>query len=551
MTIQKPTQVSRKQLLATYKLAYIICEHKHPFAAAEDFMEFARLADPDSNVFSGASASRRTITRRIEDLADYIRSELISSVEKSPFFCLLLDDSLDKSTHEQCILLVRCVDFSKFEVVTTFLGIVRIVGTPNAATIFEAVRAFIEEDLKLQAHKFICITTDGASVMQGAHNSVSVRLNAWNVNAFRQHCVIHKEVLGVKKALKQLPNSVEETVSKILGYFKFSGKRLAKFEILVRLTDPTKLTYKLDQYCKVRWLSLNKCVNRIHSLLSELTQFFLEESEDTTNARAVRGMAGQLFVQSNDITFRLYMSFLCDTLPLLDDINRKLQTPNVDMYKTYCTIESFRRSFAAPVLKDASLSANDLENHVECSEVVFHGSNFNKFISECVTNSDLTENAIEKIRSNCVKFMITTAQELEARFPESKFVMDNFSFFNPQNRVIRPVDIAVVARRFSLPTAEVSREYSRYVHDQNVDDSFHHCDGNLVKLWTLLKDEGYPGLSNIAFGIMAMSPENASCERAFSIMKYIKNDQRTCLTQLHLDNALRIAMDTRTPSEFP
>ena len=39
----------------------------------------------------------------------------------------------------------------------------------------------------------------------------------------------------------------------------------------------------------------------------------------------------------------------------------------------------------------------------------------------------------------------------------------------------------------------------------------------------ILKDEGYAGLSNIAFGIMAMSPENASCERAFSIMKYIIN----------------------------
>ena len=253
----------------------------------------------------------------------------------------------------------------------------------------------------------------------------------------------------------------------------------------------------------------------------------------------------------NDITFRLYLEFLFDTLPLLDDINRKLQTPNVDMYKIYCTIESFRRAFASPVLKDVSKSASDLENHVESSEVIFHGPNFNKFISECATDSDLTEDAIERIRSNCVKFMITTAQELEERFPESKFVVDNFSFLNPQNRVLRTVDIDVLATRFSSPTAEVSREYSRYIHDQNVDDCFHHCDGNLVKLWTLLKDEGYPGLSNIAFGIMAMSPENASCERAFSVMKYIKNDQRTCLTQLHLDNALRIAMDTRTPSEFP
>ena len=48
------TNIGRKQLLATYKLAWIICQKKHPFSAAEDFMEFARLADPDSPVFTGA-----------------------------------------------------------------------------------------------------------------------------------------------------------------------------------------------------------------------------------------------------------------------------------------------------------------------------------------------------------------------------------------------------------------------------------------------------------------------------------------------------------------
>ena len=59
-------------------------------------------------------------------------------------------------------------------------------------------------------------------------------------------------------------------------------------------------------YCKVRWLSLNKCVNRIRTLLAELTQFFLTESEDTTNTRAVRDIAGDL---SNDITFVSTLSF--------------------------------------------------------------------------------------------------------------------------------------------------------------------------------------------------------------------------------------------------
>ena len=70
--------------------------------------------------------------------------------------------------------------------------------------------------------------------------------------------VIHKEVLGVKAALKELLSSVEETLSKVLGYFKFSSKRNDKFE-LVKLTDTTKVTYKLVQYSKIRWLSLTKC----------------------------------------------------------------------------------------------------------------------------------------------------------------------------------------------------------------------------------------------------------------------------------------------------
>ena len=62
----------------------------------------------------------------------------------------------------------------------------------------------------------------------------------------------------------------------------------------------------------------------------------------------------------------------------------------------------------------------------------------------------------------------------------------------------------------------------------------------------------YPELSRIAVGTLVIAPENASCERAFSIMKFIKNNQRSCLnSQLHLDNALRIGLETREPSDFP
>ena len=61
----------------------------------------------------------------------------------------------------------------------------------------------------------------------------------------------------------------------------------------------------------------------------------------------------------------------------------------------------------------------------------------------------------------------------------------------------------------------------------------------------------YPELSRIAVGILVIAPDNASCERAFSIMKFIKKNQLSCLSQLHLDNALHIGLETREPSDFP
>ena len=113
-------------------------------------------------------------------------------------------------------MMVRYIDVSTTEVISKFLSIVRIQGTPDAKTIFEAVnqRAI---DLGLPVDKLICIS--GASVMQGSRNSVTKYiLEKWNSLAFKQHCVIHKEVFGVKAALKELPSSVEETMSKVLGY---------------------------------------------------------------------------------------------------------------------------------------------------------------------------------------------------------------------------------------------------------------------------------------------------------------------------------------------
>ena len=77
----------------------------------------------------------------------------------------------------------------------------------------------------------------------------------------------------------------------------------------------------------------------------------------------------------------------------------------------------------------------------------------------------------------------------------------------------------LIADRFPCSKEKLLREYATYKFDHNVNDIFQHCKGDIVKFWCTLKVEGYPELSSVAFSILAMSPENSTCERAFSVIK--------------------------------
>ena len=95
-------QVLEKAVASYVQIGMHHLPKRHPFSAAEDFMEIVRLASQDSPVFTAASDSCCTITRRTEELADYVlRAELLPSIHQSSYFCLMLDDSFDKATHEQ------------------------------------------------------------------------------------------------------------------------------------------------------------------------------------------------------------------------------------------------------------------------------------------------------------------------------------------------------------------------------------------------------------------------------------------------------------------
>ena len=96
-------------------------------------MEFARNADPSSLFFSKMPCSRDTIRKRTQELHKRVlKPAVVQSVQDSPFWTLIADESADAATLEQLGLYVRYIDLEKEKLNEEFFKMKRMVGHPNA-----------------------------------------------------------------------------------------------------------------------------------------------------------------------------------------------------------------------------------------------------------------------------------------------------------------------------------------------------------------------------------------------------------------------------------
>ena len=118
--------------------------------------------------------------------------------------------------------------------------------------------------------------------------------------------------------------------------------------------------------------------------------------------------ADDLFQRMNNPKFRLYLAFLVDVLPLLDDINLQLQKSGQNMYYKYQKLECFINSSINQSINPKG--SVDQENMIINPDVRFPGELLNQLITE-YEHSDLTEDELDYIRENCIAYMIAVVVE--------------------------------------------------------------------------------------------------------------------------------------------
>lgn len=209
----------------------------------------------------------------------------------------------------------------------------------NHTALYNDIVSFFNDNDIPYKNNMIGFASDGASVMMGCNNSVMTLLKRDIPSLFVMKCVCHSLALCVSHATEQLPPDLEVTIRETYSYLKYSAKRLKNFEVLQEMFNVPK--HQMLKLFKIRWLSLEECVDRVIEQYPVLLQLFEEEGKTALEAK-------EIWKKLKNPFFFLYLKFLEFVLPLIVDRNKKFQSekPQIhslytEMEGMYCTILEF------------------------------------------------------------------------------------------------------------------------------------------------------------------------------------------------------------------
>ena len=182
--------------------------------------------------------SRRTVTRRVEDIAGNLELQLKNRAVSFDYFSLALDESCDVRDTAQLLIFIRGIS-TDFKITEELAAMQSMKGTTTGSDLFTELNACLDK-LGLKWDKLAGVTTDGCPNLTGKNVGLLKRMQdkVKEMNPEQKltflHCIIHQEVL-CKSVLKM--NHVVDVVTKTVNFiraralnhrrvcFTFGGKR--------------------------------------------------------------------------------------------------------------------------------------------------------------------------------------------------------------------------------------------------------------------------------------------------------------------------------------
>ncbi|XP_074472575.1 SCAN domain-containing protein 3-like [Sebastes fasciatus] len=327
--LRATTSTNASALRASYLVANRIAKAKKPFTIGEELIlpatkDICRelLGEAAVKKIAQVPLSASTVTRRIEEIAEDIETQLLERINTSPWYSLQVDESTD--VDNKAILLVYVRYLYQEDVHEDMLCALSLLTKTTATELFKSLDDYMSGKLKWSFCVGIC--TDGAAAMTGRLSGLTARIKEVAPECESTHCVIHREMLASRKMPPEL-SSVLNDVVKVINHIKAHALNSRLFEQLCDEMDAEHR--RLLLYTEIRWLSRGKSLARVFELREPLQRFLSEKKSP-------------LAAHFSDEEWVAKLAYLCDIFNLLNELNLSLQGKMTTVFKLADKVAAFK-----------------------------------------------------------------------------------------------------------------------------------------------------------------------------------------------------------------
>ncbi|CAI5671583.1 SCAN domain-containing protein 3 [Oreochromis niloticus] len=327
--LRASTTTNTGALRASYLVANRIAKAKKSFTIGEELI-LPATKDICCELFGEVAAekiaqvplSASTVTRRIDEIAEDIETQLLERINTSPWYALQVDESTD--VDNKAILLVYVRYLYQEDVHEDMLCALSLTTKTTAAELFRSLDDYVSGKLKWSFCVGIC--TDGAAAMTGRLSGLTTRIKEVAPECESTHCVIHREMLASRKIPPEL-NSVLNDVVGVINHIKAHALNSRLFEQLCEEMNAEHR--RLLLHTEIRWLSRGRSLARVFELREPLQRFFSEKKSP-------------LAAHFSDKEWVAKLAYICDVFGLLNELNLSLQGKMTTVFKLADKVAAFK-----------------------------------------------------------------------------------------------------------------------------------------------------------------------------------------------------------------
>lgn len=523
-------------------MAAFIAEHNLPFTISDHLVKLIANICDDSTVAQGMTCGRTKATGIVKNVIGNENHEILCENLRKKIFSIIIDESTDLGSLKHLCIIVRFYSDQKNKVVDHFFDLIEL-SNADATSIYNAIINKFEQHSIPYKDNLKGFASDGANVMMGAHHSVMALLKKDIPHLFILKCICHSFHLAASYACQKLPRFVEDVTRDIYNYFGSSPKRQREFEAFQQFCE-VKM-HKILHPSQTRWLSVHMVVNRILEQYHALKLYFTDAvSEHDILA------AENILAKLNDITTKIFLQFLDFILPVINNLNKEMQseTPKIHLlYKNICTtLRTIYDCFLKrPYLVNTNIQDIDFQNprNFLTLEDCYYGAAVNKTIIE----NEIPPEKLDFFRKRALEFYIEACSQILKRFPLKNNNLELLNFLEPsvvKNGSISSLSPVVIKFEFLVNSANLQELDMQWRMLRNMQE-LNSLPDDVESFWKEIRKitagdgtETFEELSNFAFNILCLPHSSANVERIFSKVNLIKSKQRNALNTETLNGLL-------------